>query len=43
MPDKVKEAKRRLEELAAGLEERYGFNIKFNVYTYDDVPMDLLA
>jgi hypothetical protein len=35
------EAKNAAEELAARLEERYGFEIEFRVYTWADAPPEL--
>src|SRR5205807_2300421 len=31
------------EEMAAGLEERYGFDVDFRVYTFADVPLEVIA
>lgn len=30
-------------ELSAGFEERYGFDIRFNVYSYRDAPLSLVT
>lgn len=41
-PDKLDRLKALADEMTAGLEERYGFDVEFRVFSYDNAPLELI-
>lgn len=41
-PGKIEKVKALAREMAAGFEERYGFDIEFRAFTYEDAPLDMV-